>query len=102
MLQLISQLDSQIFKTYKHDQIKHIKTVFKRNRGNWAYHKDISKCGLTTPQELINLTVKTVSDYFDLGLPSKFYEVQLMVDDYYRQTKRGYILGMANYTFSLI
>lgn len=70
--------------------------------------KDFSKCGLTCPQVLLTTTLKVLNEHLPeqskITYPD-FYErifVQLEKGEKYVKANRGYILGMANFLFTLV
>lgn len=74
----------------------------KDHKNDYKYMKDFSKCGLTCPQNLLKILIQCLNEAFDFNLPENFYSVILETDDGSYDTKRGYILGMANNAMTLI
>jgi len=65
--------------------------------------KDFTKCGLSCPQELTRIVIKVINECYNLHLPENFYRVLLLDEnDNTLECKRGYVLGMFNYGFTLI
>lgn len=64
--------------------------------------KDFSKCGLTCPLILTEVIIKLINEVFELQLPERFYYGIIETPEGKFEMRRGYILGMANYMFSLI
>jgi len=68
--------------------------------------KDFSKCGLTCPHELLEVLLEAIDDRLPeelkINCPKFYSNTELWVDDEIVRPKRGYILGMANFLFTLV
>jgi hypothetical protein len=67
--------------------------------------KDFSKCGLTCPKWILEETLLQVQSRLDFNIITDLYNKINVYDDKLKENfelKRGYILGMANFLFTLI
>jgi len=64
--------------------------------------KDFKKCGLTCPPRLLKETLSIIKEKIPWIIEDLYDNIYLTVDNIRLKTKRGYILGMANYLFTFI
>lgn len=66
--------------------------------------KDFKKCGLTAHPKLLKETLSIIKKELDLPWINEnlYTNIQIMIDGEIHVSKRGYVLGMANYLFTII